>query len=120
MHARFSQNGSLTVWPPHAFAFNIGGGKFWNSFGSPTYDPIRQSLFGSNKPAPVTPAAVPQPAAPISAASAEVVQAQQDLRRQALKKRGFLQTNKAGDTGGWMPGPGPMHSPATAHPTLGT
>lgn len=74
-----------TTFPPHAFL--MGGG-------------------GSSQPSPaqqIAAAPVPAAAPPVTAAAAEVVQAQQDLRRQALKKRGFSKTILAGDTGGWMP-----------------
>ena len=64
---------------PHAKAFGGGG-----SMGA-------QQI--ANTPAPVA-------SPPVTSTSAEVVQAQQDLRRQALKKRGFSQTIFAGDTGG--------------------
>lgn len=53
---------------------------------------------------------VPAAAAPATAGAAEVIQAQQDVRRQALKKKGFSKTVFAGDSGGWFgsnttPGP---------------
>ena len=67
-------------WPPHAFRFGGGGS-------------------GASQVA-ATPVPVASP--PVTTSNAEVVQAQQDLRRQALKKRGFTSTIKAGDTGGWM------------------
>ena len=47
---------------------------------------------------------IPATSPPVTPSSADVVQAQQDLRRQALKKKGFAQTYKAGDTGGYYPG----------------
>ncbi len=47
-----------------------------------------------------TPAAIP----PITTTNAEVVQAQNDLRRQSLQKRGFgRNTILAGDSGGYFP-----------------
>ena len=61
-----------------------------------------------------TPAPVASP--PVTSTSAEVVQAQQDLRRQALKKRGFSQTIFAGDTGGWMPQNSSTPSPTNPKP----
>lgn len=70
------------VWPPHAFRFGGGG---------PT---------GAQQ---VAAAATPAAAAPASMSSPDVVQAQQDLRRQALQKRGFTKTIFAQDTGGWHP-----------------
>lgn len=74
---------------PHAFRFG-GGGQTGPGVAS----------------TPIT-AASP----PVTSSSAEVVQQQQDLRRQALKKRGFASTYKAGDTGGWYPGTTTPSSP---------
>lgn len=72
-----------TFWPPNAFRFGGGGSTNASS-------PISQA------PAP---AAIP----PVTSTNAEVVQAQNDLRRQSLRKRGFSKTILAGDTGGWTP-----------------
>lgn len=78
-------------WPPQAFRF--GGGS------------------GGGGATPTVPGATP----PVTANSAEVVQAQQDQRRQALKKRGFSSTIKAGDTGGWMPS---VSAPSPTNPKV--
>lgn len=62
--------------------------------------------------APITSAPAPAVAAPATSSSAEVVQAGQDVRRQALKKKGFSKTVFAGDNGGWFGGnstPGPTN-----------
>lgn len=74
----------------------------WNSY-------VIALSFGSPSPPamPAVPAAVP----PVTPTSADVVQAQQDLRRQSLKKRGFDKTVFAGNTGGWMPQNNPNPSP---------
>ena len=56
-------------------------------------------------------APIPTASPPVTETSPEVVQAQQDLRRQALKKKGFSQTIFAGDDGGWMPQNNPNPSP---------
>lgn len=55
---------------------------------------------GTTAALPSVPAATP----PATETSAEAVQASTDLRRQALKKRGFMSTYQAGDTGGWFAG----------------
>jgi hypothetical protein len=56
---------------------------------------------------PAAPAIVNQPAPavapPATATSAEVLAAQQDKRREALKRKGFSKTVFAGDSGGWNP-----------------
>lgn len=77
--ARLSQ----TFWPPNAFRFGGGGS-------------------GNDAAQQVAATSVPVAAPPVTPSSAEVVQAQQDMRRQALKKRGFSKTVMAGDTGGWF------------------
>ena len=51
---------------------------------------------------PTLPAA-PLPTPPVTTTNAEVVQAQNDLRRQALIKKGYAATIYAGDTGGYSP-----------------
>ena len=73
--------------------------------------------------------AAPAPASPpVSTSSAEVTQAEQDLRRQNSKKKGFGRaTILAGDTGGYMPtnpnpsptNPGIKPGGAMQKPTLG-
>ncbi len=64
-------------------------------------------------PAPAINAApTPVAAPPATATSTEVVQAQNDVRRQALKRRGFSKTVFAGDTGGWA-----SHAPGTPQST---
>ncbi len=62
-------------------------------------------------------AAVP----PVTSTSADVVQAQQDMRRQSLRKRGFVaSTMFAGDTNGWNPPSSPTgQSPKITPPTGG-
>ena len=69
-----------SLFPDHAFRYLSGG-----SAPSVAATPV--------------PAAVP----PVTSSSAEVVQSQQDLRRQNLRKRGFASTTLAGDTGGFFP-----------------
>jgi|GEM_PF-1749237 hypothetical protein len=65
-------------FPKHALRYFSGGGGATNVAATPV------------------PAATP----PVTENSAEVVQSQQDLRRQNLRKRGFASTVLAGDTGG--------------------
>lgn len=62
----------------------------------------QQGGGGSTTPPPAI-AQAPAPIAtpPVTSTNAEVVQAQNDLRRQSLRKRGFSKTIFAGDTGGW-------------------
>lgn len=87
-------------YPPHARRFG-GGGKTQvmpqtvvPSAPAPTVEP----------PAPpaITQQPTPAPSPPATASAPEVIQAQQDLRRDALKRKGFSQTYKAGDTGGYF------------------
>ena len=47
---------------------------------------------------------VPTPAPPVTASSAEVIQAEKDLAQQNLIKKSVKKTIYAGDTGGWQPG----------------
>lgn len=62
-----------------------------------------------NAPAP---AVVP----PVTSTAAEVIQAQQDMRRQSLRKRGFgSNTLFAGESGGWRP-PSPTTAPSPTSP----
>lgn len=62
-------------------------------------------------------APVPTPAPPVTANSAEVVQAEHDLAQQNLLKKSVKNTIKAGDTGGFNPAnpnlPGAPANPAT-------
>ena len=76
-----------------------------------------ESVFKSKTTANIAKTPVPVIGAPITPASAEVIQAQQDLRRQNLKKKGFASAIFAGDTGGWFPGnqtPSPTNPIASA------
>jgi len=52
-------------------------------------------------------------ATPITPASPIVLQTEQDMRRAALKKKGFASAYLAGDTGGWFGNlaPSPMGGP---------
>jgi hypothetical protein len=50
-------------------------------------------------------APAPATAAPATATSAEVLASQQDIRRDALRRKGFTKTVFAGDNGAWSPGP---------------
>ena len=92
--------------------------------------PLRRQLLqqqqGGGAPAQAPLPAVPAASPPVTADSAEVIQSQQDLLRQNLKKRGFSSTIFGGDTGGWigqqtMQGPGSVRNPAGPGPgsTLG-
>ena len=71
------------LFPKHAFLFGGGG---------TTAAPVTP---------PITAVPVPPAAPPVTSTNAEVVQTQQDARRQALKKRGFSKAIYAGETGGW-------------------
>ena len=69
-------------------------------------------------PAPTTviqQAPVAEPAPPVTATSAEVVQAGSDLRRQEMLKKSIRSTIKAGDTGGFN-ATGKMPKPAGGNP----
>jgi hypothetical protein len=70
---------SNPFWPRHAFLFK-GGAQAIQS------------------------APVPLPAPPVTASSAEVIQAQQDFAQQNLMKKSVKKTIYAGDTGGFTPG----------------
>lgn len=59
---------------------------------------------------PISQAPAPTVAPPVTTTNAEVVQAQNDLRRLSLRQRGFAKTTLAGDTGGW-------HAPGVPTPT---
>ena len=79
----------------------------------------------SSSTAAATPAIAPA-ATPITSASPEVLQTQEDYRRMMARKRGFNAAIFAGDTGGWTgqtnPTPSPMSrrtSTATGAATLG-
>lgn len=63
----------------------------------------------------VAAAPVPGVTPPVTSTNAEVVQVQNDLRRQSLRKRGFAKTILAGETGGWAPSATP--NPSTPKPT---
>jgi len=68
---------------------------------------------------------IPVAAPPVTPDSATAIQTQQDFRRQQLKKKGFMSTYKAGDTGGYSPTgatPSPGNQPTTGMgaKTLGT
>ena len=91
--------------------------------------PLRRQLLqqhqGGGQPAQTLPA-VPAATPAVVPDSQEVIQSQQDLLRQNLKKRGFSSTIFGGDTGGWigqqtMQGPGSVRNPAGPGPgsTLG-
>lgn len=68
---------------------------------------------GGNTPSPITQAPAPGVTPPVTTTNAEVVQAQNDLRRLSLRKRGFAKTTLAGDTGGWhAPGAPTPNKPA--------
>lgn len=57
-------------------------------------------------------APVPTPAPPVTASSAEVIQAEHDMVQQNLLKKSIKQTIRAGDSGGFNPaGPNPANSP---------
>lgn len=49
-------------------------------------------------------APIPTPAPPVTANSAEVIQAEQDTAQQNLMKKSVKNTIYAGDTGGYKPG----------------
>ncbi len=59
---------------------------------------------GGNQSAAIQSAPVPTPAPPVTASSAEVVQAEQDTAQQNLLKKSVKKTIYAGDTGGYKPG----------------
>ena len=92
-------------------ASRIAGGGLKN-----VWDPA--GVFTGNKGTGTAAAAAPAiapAAAPITSASPEVLQTQEDYRRMMAKKRGFSSAIFAGDTGGWFganPTPSPM-SPKT-------
>lgn len=57
-------------------------------------------------------APVPTPAPPVTASSAEVIQAEHDMVQQNLLKKSIKQTIRAGDTGGFNPaGANPANAP---------
>ena len=63
----------------------------------------------SPSPSPIAQAPVAEPAPPVTTTSAEVLQANSDLRRQEMLKKSIRSTIKAGDTGGFsINGPKPM------------
>ena len=68
------------------------------------FPPNSRRFGGGGNTGAASVAAAPVPAAtpPVTSSSAEVVQSQQDLRRQSLRKRGFTSTILAGDTGGFQ------------------
>lgn len=73
----------------------------------------RVSQVVPSAPAAAAPAALPAPPTPAAAptaTNAEVIQARNDLRRQALKRRGYAKTIFAGDNSGWH-GTGVVPSP---------
>lgn len=97
---RLSRSG---YFPPGARFFG-GGGRTAAApapliIPSAPVEPVAPAPTIAN--APITPVAPPA-----TATSAEVIQAQQDQRRDALKKKGFAGTVKAGDTKGWQGGGG--------------
>ncbi len=82
-------------WPPNAFRYGGGGSTAANA--------VKQA------PAPAV-------APPVTATNSEVIQAQNDMRRQSLRKRGFSKTVFAGDTGGWHP---TSNTPSPTNPVAG-
>lgn len=83
----------------------------------------QQGGGGSTTPPPaIASAPAPMATPPVTTTNAEVIQAQNDLRRQSLRKRGFSKTTIfAGDTGGWTPQsnvPGPV-TPRVNTPAVG-
>ena len=86
-------------WPKNAFRFGGGGG---------------------NQAQQIESAPVPTPAPPVTANSAEVLQAEQDVAQQNLLKKSVKKTILAGDTGGWKTGASPATgSPPSYKPKLG-
>jgi len=68
----------------------------------------------------ISSAPIPTPAPPVTANSAEVIQAEQDTAQQNLMKKSIKKTIFAGDTGGWQGGAGnPQQPPATFKSKLG-
>lgn len=64
----------------------------------------QQGSGGTTTPAAIAQAPAPLATPPVTTTNSEVVQAQNDLRRQSLRKKGFgRSTIFAGDTGGWSP-----------------
>ncbi len=87
----FDKKGAIT--PAHSLPTNFGK----------NLDALKTSL---KKP----PGAPPAPIAPIAPATptdSSVLQTQQDVRREAAKRRGYLGTLFGGDTGGYRPNNGP-------------
>lgn len=75
-------------------------------------------MGGGGSPAQaIQQAPVPTPAPPVTANSAEVIQAEQDLAQQNLLKKSVKNTVHAGDTGGFNPAnsstPGAPANPAS-------
>ena len=77
-----------------------GGAKnFW--------DPASIFTGGKQSSGPTAqPAPVPTPTAPVTPSNAAVINIQQGLRREALRKKGISSTVYAGATGGWFPSVG--------------
>jgi len=64
----------------------------------------------------ISSAPVPTPAPPVTANSAEVIQAEQDTAQQNLIKKSVKNTILAGDTGGWKAGANPQGGPGMPPP----
>lgn len=90
----------LSVWknPVTAIAQPIKQLPFESKSGALGPLPGAHSSSGAADPQPV-----PTPAAPITAANAEVLQAQNDFARANLLKKSVRKTIVAGDTGGFNP-----------------
>lgn len=98
-------------FPPHAFAFKLGG----------ALDPL--GLF-KDKPSPTAAALdavpVPLPGKPLTASSAEVLQSQGDYLKDNLLKKSVKKTIMAGDTGGFKkPNLGNATAPIDSYRKLG-
>lgn len=69
---------------------------------------MQAQLKASQKPMEMPAIAIPEPAAPAppppSQTSSDVLNSEQDARRQAGKRKGIQSTLLAGNTGGYQPG----------------
>lgn len=74
---------------------------------------------GGQQASAIQSAPVPTPAPPVTASSAEVIQAEQDTAQQNLLKKSVKKTIFAGDTGGGMRPGGPGSNPTGFRSKLG-
>ena len=77
---------------------------YWNTYHMKRLDDLMKFYGGGGSSAAqqIQSAPVPTPAPPVTASSAEVIQAEHDLAQQNLMKKSVKKTIFAGDSGGYQ------------------